>query len=159
EPLHGERSLASLGRYIDKRWFPMMVSFIALGLNLAFNWFFVFVMKWGHESLALTTSISASVNFLLLYFAMRKFAGDLGTGQLLLQLVKLLLAGSVMVGVCLLANRYLFADLAHTLLVMKVVYLGLTIGVASAVYFVVAKLLRVSEADDALGMITRKLRR
>ena len=62
-------------------------------------------------------------------------------------------------GVCLLANRFLFADLAATRFLIKAIYLGLTIGVASAVYFVAAKLLQVSEAREALGMITRKLRR
>ena len=79
---------------IDKRWFPMMVSFLALGLNLGFNYLFVFVMKWGHESLALTTSITASVNFLLLYLAMRKFAGDLETGGLLVVVRKTVGRGS-----------------------------------------------------------------
>lgn len=144
---------------IDKRWFPMLVSFLALGINIGFNWLFMYVLGWGHESLALTTSISASVNFLLLYLAMRKFAGDIGTTELLGLLGKLLVAGGVMSAVCLVANRYLFADLTHTLLVVKVIYLGLTIGVASTVYFAVAKVLRVAEANDALGMITRKLRR
>ena len=137
----------------------MIVSFFALALNLGFNYFFVFIMKWGHESLALTTSIVASVNFIILFLAMRKFAGDLGTGELLILLGKLLFAGAVMGGVCLLANRFLFADLAATRFLIKAIYLGLTIGVASAVYFVAAKLLQVSEAREALGMITRKLRR
>jgi hypothetical protein len=62
-------------------------------------------------------------------------------------------------GVCMVANRFLFADLAATRFVIKVIYLGLTIGVASVVYFVAAKLMQVSEARDALGMITRKLKR
>jgi putative peptidoglycan lipid II flippase len=144
---------------IDKRWLPMMVSFFALGLNLGFNYFFVFVMQWGHESLALTTSITASVNFIILFLAMRKFAGDLGTLELLLLFGKLLFAGVMMGGVCLAANRFLFADLAATGFVIKVIYLGLTIGVASTVYFVAAKLMQVSEARDALEMITRKLKR
>ncbi|MEY3896147.1 MAG: putative peptidoglycan biosynthesis protein MurJ [Verrucomicrobiota bacterium] len=144
---------------IDKRWFPMLVSFLALGLNLGFNYLFVYVFKWGHESLALTTSITASVNFLLLYLAMRKFAGELETGGLLLLAGKLLVAGAVMAGLCELANRFLFNNLAGTQLVLKIAYLGLTIGVASGAYFVVSKLLRVSEAEEALGMITRKLKR
>ncbi len=144
---------------IDKRWFPMLVSFLALGLNLGFNYLFVYVLGWGHESLALTTSITASVNFLLLFLAMRKFAGDLGTGDLLVTLAKLLLAGALMAGVCVIANRYLFADLAGMKIILKIILLSATIGVASGVYFVAAKLLRITEADEALGMFTRKLRR
>jgi putative peptidoglycan lipid II flippase len=144
---------------IDKRWFPMLVSFLALGLNLGFNYLFVYVFHWGHESLALTTSITASVNFLLLFLAMRKFAGDLGTAELGVLLGKLALAGAAMATVCMLANRFLFSDLAHTRLILKLVQLGLTISVASGVFFMVSKLLRVAEAEDALGMIRRKLRR
>ncbi|MGL4400983.1 MAG: lipid II flippase MurJ, partial [Luteolibacter sp.] len=144
---------------IDKRWLPMLVSFLALALNLGFNYFFVFVMKWGHESLALTTSIVASVNFIILFLAMRRFAGDLGTAELLVLFGKLLFAGAVMGGVCVLADRYLFTDLGETRILIKVVYLCLTMGVASAVYFLAAKLMRVSEAQDAVRMISRKLRK
>jgi putative peptidoglycan lipid II flippase len=144
---------------IDKRWFPMIVSFFALALNLGFNYFFVFVMKWGHESLALTTSITATVNFLLLFIAMRRFAGDPGTGNLLVLLGKLAAAGALMAVVCLAANHFMFADLTNTTWLVKLAGLGATIGLASAVYFVSAKLLRVAEADEALGMITRRLRR
>ena len=144
---------------IDKRWFPMLVSFLALGLNLGFNYLFVYVFHWGHESLALTTSITASVNFLLLFLAMRKFVGDLGTAELLFLLGKLALAGAAMATVCMVANRFLFSDLAHTKLILKLIQLGLTIGVASGVFFMVSKLLRVAEAEEALSMIRRKLRR
>jgi putative peptidoglycan lipid II flippase len=144
---------------IDKRWFPMIVSFVSLGLNFGFNYFFVVVMKWGHESLALTTSITATVNFLLLFLAMRKFAGDLRIGEMLYLLAKLAVAGGLMVAACMLANRFLFHDLAGMPLVLKVISLGATIAVAAGIYFVAAKLMRVPEADEALGMITRKLRK
>lgn len=144
---------------IDKRWFPMMVSFIALGMNLGFNYLFVYVFKWGHESLALTTSISASVNFLLLYLAMRKFAGDPGSGALLLMLLKLLVSGGLMAGLCFAADRYLFVNLATMNLGLKIVLLAVTVGAASAVYFFTAKILRVEEATDAARMVMRKLGR
>ena len=144
---------------IDKRWLPMLVSFISLGLNIGLNYFFVFVLKWGHESLALTTSVSATVNFLLLYLAMRKFAGDLGTGELLVLFGKLLLAGAVMAAVCVAANTFLFADLAGMPLLIKFIALAAAISVAAAVYFLAAKLLRVAEAQDAVALVRRKLRR
>jgi putative peptidoglycan lipid II flippase len=144
---------------IDKRWFPMIVSFFALTLNLGFNYFFVFVMKWGHQSLALTTSITATVNFLLLFFAMRKFVGDLGTPALLILLVKLLVAGALMGGVCQLANHYFFADLRAISWFTKVGLLTLTVTAAAVVYFITTKFLRVSEAEDAMKLVRRKLGR
>jgi putative peptidoglycan lipid II flippase len=144
---------------IDKRWFPMLVSFLALALNLGFNYLFVIVFGWGHESLALTTSITAVVNFILLYLAMSKFAGNLGTGKLLAMLAKLGIAGGLMAGVCLLADVYFFQNLATMKLPIKALGLGISIGLACSTYFFAAKLLRVAEAEEALEMITRKLRR
>ena len=144
---------------IDKRWLPMMVSFFTLALNLGFNWFFVFVMKWGHESLALTTSITASVNFLILFLAMRKFAGDLGTLELLVMLGKLLAAGAVMAAVCVASDIYLFKDPAHLSFWLRAGVLALTIGAAGGVYFIAARMLHVSEAKEALEMVTRRFRR
>jgi putative peptidoglycan lipid II flippase len=144
---------------IDKRWLPMLVSIFALGLNLGFNWFFVFVMRWGHESLALTTSISATVNFLILFLSMRKFVGDIGTRELLELLAKLALAGAAMASVCLAATHFFFMDPAHLPFWLRAGGLLATVGTAAGVYFLTARALRVSEAQDALAMVTRRLRR
>jgi putative peptidoglycan lipid II flippase len=143
---------------IDRRWIPMMVSILALGTNIGFNWFFVFVLHWGHESLALTTSITASMNFLILFVAMRKFAGDFGTLDLLGLLGKLAVAGAVMSAVCLAANHYFFKDPAHLSFWLRAGGLMVTVGVAAVVYFVATRLLKVTEAEDALEKVTRRLK-
>lgn len=143
---------------IEKRWIPMMVSILALGVNIGFNWFFVFVMRWGHESLALTTSISATINFIILYFAMRGFVGDIGTAELASLLLKLAGAGAAMAVVCLAANRWFFMDPAHLPFWLRILGLMATVGAAGVVYFAAARMFRVAEAKDALEMITRRLR-
>jgi indolepyruvate ferredoxin oxidoreductase len=81
---------------IEKRWLPMIASLIALFVNIGCNYVFVFVFKWGHESLALTTSIVASLNFVFLYFAMRRYAGDIGTKGLGVAFLKVGAATAVM---------------------------------------------------------------
>ena len=144
---------------IDKRWLPMLVSIFALGLNLGFNWFFVFVMHWGHASLAMTTSITASVNFLILFVAMRRFVGDLGTRALLELLAKLSIAGAAMAGVCLAANRFLFQDPGQLALWLRAGGLLATVSAAALVYFLSARLLDVAEARDALELVRRRFRR
>nr|MCU0749218.1 murein biosynthesis integral membrane protein MurJ [Akkermansiaceae bacterium] len=144
---------------IDKRWFPMMVSILALILNLGFNWFFVFFMRWGHESLALTTSITATVNFLVLFVAMVRFAGDIGTLDLIRTLLKLIVAGALMGGVCFASTHYVFKDPAHLSIWLRIIALAGTVGLAAAIYFASARMLRITEATDALDMITRRLRR
>ncbi len=144
---------------IDKRWFPMLVSFVALALNLGFNYLFVFVLKWGHESLALTTSITASVNFIILFFAMRKFSGGLGLSELLVFLMKVAIAGAVMSGVCLLGNHFLFRNLESMNVIFKFVQFSGLVSVAAVIYFLISKALHIREAEEALGMVMRKLRR
>jgi putative peptidoglycan lipid II flippase len=143
---------------IDKRWLPMLVSILALGVNIGCNWFFVFVMHWGHASLALTTSISATLNFLILYSAMHRFAGGIDSGGLLALLGKLALAAAAMAAVCIAANQWWFADPARLPFWLRAGALAATIGLAAVVYFLAARLLRVAEARDALGMVVRKLR-
>src|SRR5205085_6723069 len=57
---------------LDKRYLLMMVSIFSIGVNLALNWFFMFKVGLGHRGLALSTSLVALTNFLLLYIMMRK---------------------------------------------------------------------------------------
>src|SRR5256886_1449562 len=55
---------------IGKRNTPMVVSFLAIGANLFLNWLFTFRLGWGHRGLAFSTSIAATINFLLHYALM-----------------------------------------------------------------------------------------
>jgi putative peptidoglycan lipid II flippase len=144
---------------IEKRWLPMFTSILALAINLGFNWLFVFVLRWGHASLALTTSISATLNFLVLFVAMRHFAGDIGTRDLALQFGKVGLAGLAMALVCVAANQFLFQDPAGLGWWLRAGGLAATIGVAGLVYFAAARMLRIAEARDALAMLGKRLGR
>jgi len=144
---------------IDKRWFPMLVSIFALGVNLGCNYLFVIIFHWGHQSLALTTSITACLNFAILFAVMRKFSGGLDTARLLGLLAKLLLAGAVLAAVCLAATHFPLRDPGQLPLLPRCGWLTLTIGVAAAGYFLTTKLLRVPEADEALAILLRKPRR
>lgn len=144
---------------IDKRWLPMMASIFALALNITCNWFFVFVMQWGHAALALTTSISATVNFTVLYIAMRKLAGNLDTRGLAGMLARCLPAALAMSALCLAADRFLFADPGAMPILLRAAALAATVGLAAALYFGVATLSHVSEAREALGMVLRRFKR
>ncbi|HYS96326.1 MAG TPA: murein biosynthesis integral membrane protein MurJ, partial [Chthoniobacterales bacterium] len=56
---------------LDKRYFPMIVSIFSIIINFILNWFFMFKIGLGHRGLALSTSLVALTNFLLLYIMMR----------------------------------------------------------------------------------------
>ncbi len=144
---------------IDKRWLPMMVGLVSLAINIGFNSLFVYVLRWGHESLALTTSISAALNFLLLYLAMNRFVGSLDGGKMLGLLGKLFIAAATMSAVCWAALEWVFLDLEKMNVMVKCGALMATVGLAAAMYFLTTKILRVDEADEAFNMIMKKLRR
>ncbi len=144
---------------IDKRWLPMLASFVSLALNLGFNYLFVFVLGRGHEALALTTSITAGVNFLILYLAMRRFAGDLGTREMAGLLARLLVSGAAMAAVCIAADILFFKDPGQLPLWLRAGGLTATVAMAAGVYFAAARMLKVTEAQEAMAMVLRRFRR
>jgi hypothetical protein len=64
-----------------------------------------------------------------------------------------------MAAVCLAANRFLFADPAQLPFWLRATGLMATVAIAAGVYFAAARLLKVTEARDALELILRRLRR
>lgn len=141
---------------IEKRWLPMIVSLIALFVNAGCNYAFVFIFNWGHESLALTTSIVASLNFAFLYLAMRHYAGDIGTRSLGVAFLKVGMATAVMAGICIAADMFLFPDLCGMASGEKGLWLGLVIGVAGLAYLVIASLLRIEEVGYFFSLVKRR---
>ena len=144
---------------IDKRWFPMMASIMALLVNIGCNYLFVFVFKWGHESLALTTSIVASLNFIFLYAMMTRYAGDVGTKGLIVAFLKIGGATGVMAVVCYFGNRMLFGDLTGMGLLLKAALVMGLVGVAAGAYFVSALALRVDEVTEMVALVRKRIGR
>jgi putative peptidoglycan lipid II flippase len=142
---------------LDKRYLPMLVSILSILINFALNWFFMFRMNLGHRGLALSTSLVAVTNFLLLYIMMRRYAGRLETGQLFKLLGKLCLAGAVLAAICWLASQYLFGS-ASMPEWKKIVDLAITIAVGVVAFFGAAFLLRVREVHDVVDLVRRRFK-
>lgn len=141
----------------DRRWIPMIVSFLAIILSVSSNWYLVVVKGMGVQSLALTTSLVASVNFIILYVVMSRFTAGLETCALLVTLLKLGIAGLVMAGICIAANHFIFADLSTMNTFSRVAWLGVVIPVAGMTYFALTKLLRVEEAEEFMDLVRRRV--
>jgi integral membrane protein MviN len=77
---------------------PVKTALISVILNVVLNLILMWPMKLG--GLALATSISATVNFLILYFILNKRIGCLGTREIADSFIRVLLA-SVIMGVTL----------------------------------------------------------
>lgn len=155
----GIKLLAPAFYAIDKRNTPMVVSFVAIGTNLALNWFLTFHLHLAHKGLALSTSIVALINFLLLYWFMSRHTQGLETAETLQALLKTCAASLGLLLVCWAGNHWLLQDWAHMAFVPKAGALLLTIAGAAAVFFALALLLRVEEMGEVRALLARRFRR
>jgi putative peptidoglycan lipid II flippase len=142
---------------LDRRYLPMLISMLSILTNFALNWFFTFHLGLGHRGLALSVSLVAIINFLLLYIMMGRYAGGLETGSLMKTLAKVFVAGAALAGLCWLALQFLFSTSVP--LWQEIVDLTITIVLGIVIFFGAAYFLRVSEVQDVVDLVRRKLGR
>ena len=144
---------------LDRRKTPMLVSFVAVALNLLFNWVFTFQLGWGHRGLAFSTGCIATVNFLLLYALMQRQLKGLESRRMLLMLAKVAVAGAALVGVCAASSHWLLADWQTQSFGIKASALLGTVIVGGLVFVGCGAALHIQEMDEALAALRRRLRR
>jgi putative peptidoglycan lipid II flippase len=144
---------------IDRRKTPMVVSFVAVALNLLLNYVFTRELHWGHRGLALSTACVATSNFLILYFLMRLQLGRLESRAMLTLLAKVGLASLVLFALSWVGGHWLLADWAVQRFWPKCLSLTLVIAVAAAGFFLCASALRIAEVQDLTAALRRRLRR
>jgi putative peptidoglycan lipid II flippase len=113
----------------------------------------------GHRGLALSTSLVAFSNFMMLYTMMRRYTGRLETAAMIKTLAKLALAGALLAAICLLAQRFIFFSPAGTSTWQKLFGLTLTMVVGGATFFGAAYLLHVAELRDVVLLARGRLSR
>jgi len=144
---------------IGKRNTPMLVSFLAIGTNLFLNWLFTFRLGWGHRGLAFSTSIVATINFLLLYALMWQQTRGLESRRMFSALAKICLAAGLMALVCWAANYWWLDAWEQLRFVQKLCALMGTIVVSAAIFFGIALLLGVDELRDVFDLVRRRIGR
>ena len=144
---------------IDRRKTPMVVSFIAVGLNLALNWIFTVQLGWGHRGLAFSTACVATSNFLILYLLMRAHLGRLESRAMAVLLARVALASLVLLAIAWGGGQLLLADWAVQRFWPKLASLTLVIGCAAAAFFLCASALGISEVQELRQAVRRRLRR
>jgi putative peptidoglycan lipid II flippase len=134
---------------------PLRISLIGIAVNLALNLLNAKVLGFGHVGLALTTSAVALINFLQLMSALGRRV-DLGRpGEWLGFILRCALAAGACGAVAYGVDHYV--EGATRNLLLRVLGLGLAIGVSVPVYFIAARLLALSESGQAWRMIRRRL--
>ena len=144
---------------LDRRKTPMLVSFLAVALNLLFNWIFTFQLHWGHLGLAFSTGCVATCNFLVLYVLMYRQLSGLELPRMLIMLGKTTIAGAALAGVCAASPHWLLSDWATQAFLPKTGALLGTVTVAGLVFFGVGAALRIEEVNELSGAVRRRLRR
>jgi putative peptidoglycan lipid II flippase len=144
---------------LDHRKTPMVVSFLAVALNLLFNWIFTFRLGWGHRGLAFSTGCVASCNFLILYVLMRHYLNGLETRRMFVMLGKVAVASLALVALCLASSHWLLANWAIQPFWSRLGALLGTIVAGAAVFVACGAQLGIEELDELMGLVRRRLSR
>jgi len=144
---------------LDKRKTPMLVSFLAVGLNLLFNWIFTFRLHWGHLGLAFSTGLVATCNFLVLYVLMYGQLGGLETRRMFVLLAKTALAAGALAAVCFGSTHWLLSAWPTQGFIPKASALLATIVIGGVVFVSCCLVLRIEELDELKRVVLRRLRR
>jgi putative peptidoglycan lipid II flippase len=144
---------------LDRRRTPMVVSVLAVGLNLVLNYVFSVRLGWGHRGLAFSTACVATSNFLILYFLMRSHLGRLESRAMLSLLLKVGLASALLLGICWSGDHFLLADWAVQGFTPKCANLALVIAFGAGAFFYAAHALRIAEVQEIGTALRRRLRR
>jgi putative peptidoglycan lipid II flippase len=144
---------------IGRRKTPMVVSLIAVALNLLLNWIFTLHLGWGHRGLAFSTACVATSNFLILYLLMRSHLGRLESRALAALLGRVALASLALLAIAWGGGQLLLADWATQHFWPKLASLTLVIGCAAAAFFLCAAALGIAEVQELKDAVLRRLRR
>ena len=143
---------------IERRKTPMVVSFIAVVINLALNWLFTLELGWGHRGLALSTACVATSNFLILYILMRAHLGRLESRAMGALLARVALASLALLAIAWGGGRLLLADWATQAFWPKLASLTLVIACAGGAFFLCAGALGIGEVRELGQALRRRLR-
>jgi putative peptidoglycan lipid II flippase len=144
---------------IDRRRTPMVVSFIAVGVNLLLNWIFTVQLQWGHRGLAFSTACVATSNFLILYLLMRAHLGRLESRAMAALLARVALASLALLAIAWGGDQLLLAHWAVQPFWPKLASLTLVIGCAALAFFLCASALGIGEVEELAQAVRRRLRR
>jgi putative peptidoglycan lipid II flippase len=135
------------------------VSFLAVALNLLFNWIFTVRLGWGHRGLAFSTGCIATVNFLVLYALMRRQLKGLESRRMLVMLAKVAVAAAALVAVCAASLHWLLADWQTQAFLRKLAELLATVVAGALVFAGCGALLHIEEIKEVQNALMRRLRR
>ena len=146
---------------LDDARTPMLISIGSIAINFSLNWTFVRVLGFGHRGLALSTSLVALLNFMLLLTFMRRRIRRIEGRRLLSSLMRISAASGGMALTCWLCSRLILSRLGATSFSGYLTALAVAIPAGVGALYLLCHLLRVQELTmlkEALFRTTRARR-
>lgn len=135
---------------------PMIVSLVSIVINYFVATLTVNHLGIGHRGLALSISVVAIVNFLLLLFFMRQRLGGIEGTALLSTFLRVTIASLAMAGVCWQVSRWLAAWMPMDSFAGRLINVAGSIVVGMGVFVLGARLLRLEELDRLIGAVRKR---
>ena len=137
---------------------PMYVSFGSIAVNLTVVVSLLNVAGFGHEGLALSTSLVAVFSSVALFTIIRKRVGGIYGRRLWSTFVRVSLSSALMGVVVWAADRYIGGPLGSTK-VARLANLAITIPLGFGVLYTTYRMLHITELDDAMRGLGGTLQR
>ena len=135
---------------------PVKVAVITLAANIVFS--IILMQPLKHGGLALANSLASWMNFVILFFFLRKKLKRVDAKRIA-QSVLIIIFASCIMGIAggILLHGTLWQTHGNT--IIKVIYLSGTIIICSAVYVLLCYLMKSEELSYIMGMAKQKLKR
>ena len=128
---------------------PVKVSLFTVATNIVLNYIFIFRLGLDHRALALSTSCTITLNFLLLLWLLSKRVGGLHILKPLLVLIlKLGIASSVMGFMCFYSHSWFESSLGSDRLLNRLFGVFAPILFSILILVIICRILKVSVLDD-----------
>jgi putative peptidoglycan lipid II flippase len=149
---------------------PMIIALASIGVNLIGSYF---LREWlsnfgvtpetphgyGHVGVALATSIVALVNFFALALILRGRIKRLNGRNIIFSFLKIAAASAVMSVAAYASYHALLGSYGSATLTLRIVEAFVPIAAGAVSFVIAAKLLKVTELEQAVGTIRRKFAR
>jgi putative peptidoglycan lipid II flippase len=135
---------------------PMVVSLLSILVNLLLVMSLIGAAGFGHSGLALSTSLVAIFNFLVLFLIMRNKAGGIYGRNLTASVLKVALASLLMGVAVYFSNREILTALGRNK-TGYMVDLAVSIPLGLLVYYYCCRMMKVAELDMAISAVAGPL--
>jgi len=132
---------------------PALVSVFTIVLNIISNYVFIFQLGFDHRSLAISTSITITVNFTLVLGLLSRRVGGFGWYDIVPVIIKSIITSACMGVIALFTYKFLVG------ITGSIISLLIAMIVSVFVLYVLYRLLKVHEFNQIVSTVVRKIKR